>query len=180
MPWLAALAVEGKCYQVRIGNLTTPVTGNVNITDTAAEMAAEASTGYVIIPFYLNVQTEAIGGTLPECALKSVGALITTISTAFVPLNLKIGGPAATGRASIAASAGAVTVAAELATTTRRHFAHVQVIAAAALPLADVYLKVPPVVVGPGSVYLQVSATTTGCTYFAHFDYAELTTAELL
>ena len=176
VPWLVALAVEGKIYQVRLGTITTPLTGDVAITDTAAESAAEAATGYVILPLHLNVTIEALGGTLPAVEFKSVGALITTLGTAFTPLNLKIGGAAANGRAAVAA-AGGVAVAAELNTTTRQHYTDTRAVAADGI--IDVDFDLPPVLVGPASCYLQVGSVTTGSTYFAHYEFAEFTTGEL-
>jgi len=169
------MAIEGRVYNVQAGTLTTPLTGNVNITDTAAEMCADAAAGYTIIPVYLNVSLESFaGGTLPECAAKSVGA-VSTAGVAFVPLPLYMGGAAAATTARVAATAGTVTVAAEVATTTRIHYANV-VTAQADRILADVDLLVPPVLPGPACFYVQVSATTAGPVYFAHFDYIELPT----
>ena len=176
MPWLVALAIEGKCYQVRLGTITTPLSADIAVTDTAAESAAEAASGYVILPYRLNVNIEALVGTLPQIEFKSVGALITTLGTAFTPLNLKIGGPAASARAAVAA-AGGVAVAAELNTTTRQHFSLTQTVAGD--QVVDVTLAVPPVLVGAASVYLQIGSVTTGSTYFANYEFAEFTTSEL-
>lgn len=179
LPWHAALAIEGKVYQVRLGTITTPLTGDVDITDAAAEAAAEAASGYVILPLAVQVTVEALGGTLPVAAFKSAGALITTLGTAFVPLNLKIGGAAANARAAVAA-AGGVAVVAELATTTRVHvIGQTSAIGDAQPNLIDREFDVPPVLVGPASCYLQVAAVTTGPTYFAFFNFAEFTTGEL-
>ena len=175
-PWLVTLAIEGKVYQVRLGTITTPLTGDVLITDTAAESAAEAATGFTIMPVRLNVDIEALGGTLPQVAFKSVGALITTLGAAFVPLNLRIGGPAASARAAVSA-AGGVAVAAEVDTTTRVHFAATQ--AVAANNYLNVDFELPPVLVGPASCYLQVASVTTGSTYFANYDFAEFVGTEV-
>lgn len=175
-PWFVALAVEGKVFQVRLGTITAPLTGDVEITDAAAESAAEAASGYVILPLSLNVSIEALGGTLPMVAFKSAGALITTLGTAFTPLNVKIGGPAANARAAVAA-AGGVAVAAELATTTRVIFYAHQAVAAD--QVINEQLEIPHVLVGPASCYLQVGSVTTGSTYFGHYEFAEFTTAEL-
>src|SRR4030042_1634156 len=115
------MAIEGRVYTVRAGTITTPLTGDINITDAAAEMCADAATGQTIIPVSLNVDLESFaGGTIPECAAKSVAA-VSTAGTAFVPLPLLIGGAAAASTARVTA-AGGVTVTAELATTTRVHF----------------------------------------------------------
>lgn len=176
-PWHAALAIEGKCYQVRAGTITTPLTGDVEITDTAAEAAAEAASGYVILPLSVNVDIEALGGTLPQAAFKSVNALITTLGTAFTPLNLRIGGAAANARAAVAA-AGGVTVAAEVNTTTRvLAMQHIAAVGNFAI-LKEQFL-IPHVLVGAASVYLQVGTVTTGSSYFANFEFAEFTTGEL-
>ena len=176
-PWLHALMVEGKVYQVRLGTITAPLVGDIVITDTAAESAAEAATGYTIIPVRLNVDIESLGDTLPQACFKSVGALITTLGTAFVPLNLKIGGPAASGRAAVAA-AGGVAVAGELATTTRVHFIATQ--AVAANNYLNVNFAIPPVLVGPASCYFQIAtAATTGPSYFANYDFIEFVGSEI-
>lgn len=168
-----AMALDGRCYQVRAGTITTPLTGDVEITDTAAEMAADAASGTTLIPVYLSVDVEALGGTLPTTAAKSV-ATVSSAGTAFVPLPLFSGGSAAVSTARVQA-AGAVTVTAELATTTLRHYG--RTIATAALtPLADHEFRPPPVLVGPRCFYVQVAAASTGPNYFAHFDYIEVPT----
>jgi len=178
LPWQTALAIEGKVYQVRLGTITTPLTGDVLITDTAAESAAEAASGRVIVPLAVVVEIEALGGTLPQAAFKSVGALITTLGTAFVPLNLKIGGDAYSGRAAVSA-AGGVTVAAELNTTTRVIASNTNAVAADGRGILNEQFDVPHVLVGPASCYLQVGSVATGSTYFGFYNLAEFTEAEI-
>jgi len=74
-------------------------------------------------------------------------------------------------------AAGGVTVTAELATTTLRHFSWSQPIAAGAWPTwYDWEPKMPPVLNGPRCFYLQIAGDTTGPSYYAHFDYIELAT----
>ena len=177
-PWATALAIEGKMYQVRLGTITAFLEGDIDITDTKAESAAEAAQGRTIIPFSLAVDLEALsGGTLPQVAFKTVGALITTLGTAFVPLNLKISGPAASGRAAVSA-AGGVTVAAELNTTTR--VVHMQTTAVVGTGAkVDEQFDVPHVLVGPASCYLQVGTVTAGVEYFGHYNYAEFVTSDV-
>ena len=180
MPWQVALTIEGKAFQIRQGNLTTPVTGRVDITDTLSEMAAEAASGYTLIPMYVNCEIEALGGTLPQACLKSVGAVITTLGTQVVPMNLRVGGPAAAGRAAAGATAGLVVVAAELNTTTRVIVSgHTSAIGDAQPTILDHQIEVPHILVGPASVYLQVGTVTTGSTYFAFLNYAELLTNDI-
>jgi hypothetical protein len=165
------MAIEGRVYQVRAGTVTTHLTGDVEITDAKAEMCADAPTGTTIIPAYLNIHVEALGGTVPILAAKAV-ATASTAGTAFVPLPLKVGGAAATSTARVAA-AGGVTVTAELATTTLRLFS-------ATLATADMIFewepRTPPVLSDDKCFYVQVAGTTTGPNYYAHFDYIELPT----
>lgn len=171
----AKAILDGRGYQVRAGTITTPLTGDVLITDTAAEMAADAIAGQVIIPVFLQVDIEALGGTLPQVAAKSV-ATVSSAGTAFTPLPLLSGGAAAVTTARVQA-AGAVTVTAELATTTLRHYA--QTLATAADVQAVWEPARPPVLRGARCFYVQVGSVTTGSTYFGHFDYLEFTTAQL-
>ena len=171
----AKAILDGNGYQVRLGTITTPLSADVLITDTAAEASADAASGLVIIPVYLQVDIEALVGTLPQVAAKSV-ATVSSAGAAFVPLPLRSGGAAASTTARVAA-AGGVTVTAELATTTPVHY--IRTLAVAADTQAVWEPQRPPVLVGPRCFYLQVGSVTTGSTYFAHFDYLEYTAAQL-
>lgn len=172
------MALYGASYQVRAGTISAPVVGDVVITDTAAEMCADAALGTTIIPVSCNINFNLAAATLFETGGKSVG-VVSSAGTAFVPLPLKMGGSAAVSTARVAA-AGGVTVTAELATTTRRHFAWGHPIAAGAWPtIYDWNPRVPPVLTGPACFYLQIGADTTGPSYFASFDYIEIPTATL-
>ena len=165
----------GMGYQVRAGTITTPLTGDIEITDAAAEMCADAPLSTTIIPVYLNVDIEALGGTLPHVTAKSV-ATASTAGAVFTPLPLLSGGGAATSTARVAA-AGGVTVTAELATTTLRHFA--MTIAAVGNYIVDHEFRPAPRRVGIRCFYVQGGSVTTGSTYFAHFDYIEGLTSQL-
>ena len=172
------MALMGRAFQVRAGTISAPVVGDVVITDTAAEMCADAASGTTIIPVYCNINFNLAAATLFETAGKSV-ATVSSSGTAFVPLPLRSNGDAATSTARVQA-AGAVTVTAELATTTLRHFAWGHPIAAGAWPtIYDWEPRTPPVLVGPRCFYVQIGADTTGPSYFAHFDYIEIPTATL-
>jgi hypothetical protein len=167
-----AAIMDGRGYQVRAGTITTPLTGDVAITDTAAEMCVDAAAGTAIIPVTVQVSLESLnGGTLPEAAAKSV-ATVSSAGTAFVPLPLKSNGSAAVSSARVQA-AGAVTVTAELATTTLRHFAAVlATIGTGGVPMEWKPIA-PPVLVGARCFYVQVAGATAGPLYFAHGDYLE-------
>ena len=169
MDWYTRMALQGRVYRVRAGTITTHLVGDVEITDTAAEMCVDVPANYAILPIYLNIHIETLGGTVPIITAKSVGAA-STAGTAFIPLPLKIGGAACNSTARVAA-AGGVTVPAELATTTRRHYS-------VTLATADMIFEwvpiCPPVLVGPACFYIQIGATTTGPSYYGSFDFIEL------
>lgn len=173
--FLTACILDGRGFQVRAGTITTPLTGDVEITDTAAEMCVDAAAATTIIPVRLNVDVESVnGGTLPTVAAKSV-ATVSSAGTAFVPLKLKSDGNAAVSTARVQA-AGAVTVTAELATTTLRHYSET-IAAVGNFKLADYEFLTKPVLVGPRCFYVQIAGSTAGPTYFAAFDYLEFPTA---
>lgn len=178
--WYAQMAQEGRIYQVRAGTITTPIVGDLLITDSAAEMCADAASGTTIIPCNLDISVRLGTGILHEYAAKSV-ATASTAGTAFVPLNLKIGGSAATSTAR-AATAGGVSVTAELATTTRRHWSFSNPVAVGAGHSATGFQwkpKAPPVCAGPSCFYVQIAASGTGPSYYASFDYVELSTSAI-
>ena len=170
-----AMVLDGRGYNVRAGTISVPVVGDVLITDTAAEMSADAASGTTLIPVFCNITYNLAAATLFEAAGKSV-ATVSSAGTAFVPLPLKSDGSAAVSTARVQA-AGAVTVTAEVATTTPRHFAWAQPIAAGAWPTwYDWQPTAAPVLVGPRCFYIQIAADTTGPSYFASFDYLEMPT----
>ena len=177
LDWFTTQALEGRAFQVRAGTITAPLTGDVAITDTFAEMCADVAIGTTIIPVYLNGHVESLnGGTLPEIAAKSV-ATVSSAGAAFTPLPLDSGGPAAASTARVA-GAGGVTVTAELATTTLRHFANLVAVAGDVI-LADHLFRMPPKLRGPRCFYVQIAGAVAGPLYFAHFDYIEIPTASI-
>lgn len=172
------LLLAGHGYQVRLGSVTTPVTGDVLITTTAAEIAVDAAAGSVILPLSMSVDIEALGGTLPQVALKSVGT-VSSSGTAFVPLPLLMNGDAATLTSARAAGAGGVTVTAEGVTTTRQHYAMTAAVAASTPEAINEDLRRIGVLNGAACLYLQVGSVATGSTYFANLDYCEVNSASL-
>lgn len=167
-----AMILDGRGYQIRAGTISVPVVGDVLITDAAAEMAIDAASGTTVMPIAVNISYNLAAATLFEAAGKSV-ATVSSAGTAFVPLPLKSDGSAAVSTARVQA-AGAVTVTAELATTTLRHFSWSQPIAAGAWPTwYDWQPQYAPVLVGARCFYVQIAADTTGPSYYANVDYIE-------
>ena len=175
--WYKQMALEGRAFQVRAGTITTPIVGDLLITDSAAEMCADAATGTTIIPTYLNIGIRLGTGILHEYGAKSIGS-VSTAGTAFVPLPLLMGGSSAVSTARTG-TAGAVSVGAETATTTRRHWAYANPVTVGAgneNTVPEWAPRVPPTLVGPACFYVQIAASGTGPSYYAHFDYIELAT----
>ena len=176
MDFYTQMAIEGRVFNVTAGTISVPLVGDVLIINQKAEMAVDCTLGTTIIPVFTNVSINAsAGATLHEYAGKSV-ATVSSAGDAFVPLNLKSDGVDAASTARVDA-AGGVTVTAELATTTLRHWSWSQPIAAGAYATTyDWQPRTPPVLVGPRCYYVQIAAAGAGPGYFASIDYIELPT----
>lgn len=178
--FLEKMALAGRIFQVRAGTITTPLVGDVVITDAKAEFCVDAALGYTTIPVEVGIGIRLGTGTLHEYAVKSAPTP-SSAGAVFVLLPIMIGGVASNLTARVAA-AGGVTVPAELATTTRRHWEHNNPVAVGAGNPAPPLLWVPryPIPI-KGSVtgsciYVQIAATTTGPSYYGHMDVIELPT----
>ena len=185
MDFYTKLTLAGHCFQVRLGKITTPVTGDgTAITDTAAEIAIDAPAASVLIPLYGEISVDTWTADDGEANFQSVG-VVSSAGTAFTPLPLLMNGDAASLTTARAAATGAVTVTADAVTTTRQHARwHAQEGAAEAdenVNSSDATYKWYPrqgadlFLPGPSCLYLQVALWT----YMAHIDYAEVTAASL-
>ena len=118
-------------------------------------------------------------GAANEYATKSV-ATVSSAGTAFVPLPMSSGGVAAVSTARVAA-AGGVTVTAELATTTLRHWSYSQQAVLTAITVRELVWEPlrPPRLNGARCLYVQIAAATTGPSYYANMDYLEFTNSQL-
>jgi hypothetical protein len=182
---------QGRAFQITAGTIATGVAMDSVITDAAAEMSVDAPLGTTIIPVAFKVNFDDIAtATTVKVFVKGVGAA-SSAGAAQTPLPLLQGGVAAvaTGRV---ANNGGVTVAADLATTTRRLFGYANVNtetpasatapAALAGPLASIAASASDLrYVGKGvaCVYVQCGATTAFPLYFASLDWIELPSANL-
>lgn len=177
------MALEGRIYHVCAGTIVAGITGDVAITDTDAEMCADALTGTTIMPIEAMITWQAVGGDELECAGKSVGTLSTS-GTLFIPLPIKAGGPACRAIARVD-GAGILQVAAEVTTTTRQHFHYSEEFVGDDVnepaPWNPVVWipRIPPVLKGEACFYLQIASATGGPTYFAHFNFIELPTVSV-
>ena len=178
MDLYAKLVMDGYAYQIRAGTVTTPLVGDQPLADTAAEYCIDTASGKVIIPISQNISIRLGTGTLHEYAVKSV-ATASTAGTAFTLLPLNIGDTAATSTARVSA-AGGVTVTAELATTTRRHWSFSQAIAAGAYVADCRWEPLRPPRIGAGNcLYTLIAATTTGPSYYANLDVIEIAPTQI-
>ena len=175
MDFLTKAILGGHGFQVRLGVLTTPVVGDVEITTVAAEMAVNSAAGLVLMPTHYTFDIESLGGTLPQATVK-MQALAATGGTAFTPLPLLTGGRAS-WLAALANDAGGVAVEDDAATTTRVLYMSHQ----AAVGNFDVNIDLlgRGIVNGLGAVYSAVGSVSTGSSYFAELSYLEFTQGQL-
>ncbi len=176
MDWRSKMMLDGLGYQVKLGSISAPVTGDgTAITDQAAEMSIDGPAGTTLFPLDTWVSTHALTGDVSEVQLNTVQAIAAS-GTAFTPLPLRTGGPAS-GLVGRAAATGAVSVTADAVTTTVTLFnAHSQ---EGATPATDTALTDrvmryeplgSPVLVGACSLYLQVAIMT----YFAAMNFIQI------
>ncbi len=185
--FISEMLQEGRCYQVRLGTVTTPLAMDSVITDTAAELCYDAGSGLTIIPVQLGVAAREIATALTvEVFLKGVGA-VSSAGTAFVPLPLLQGGAAASGSAR-AANNGGVTVTAEAVTTTVRIFEHANNFTQAPttingnlalLSISAAAVQLQYVGKGPACIYLQAAATTAFPLTYSRLNVLELLTTAI-
>ena len=176
--FFAKAVLDGHGYQIRAGTVTTPLVGDQPLADTAAEYCVDATSGLVMMPVEQHISIRLGTGTLHEYATKSI-ATVSSAGTAFVLLPLVVTQNAAslTGRVS---AAGGVTVTAELATDTLRHWSHSQPIAMGAYVSEQTWQPLrPPVLIGPRCLYTQIAATTTGPSYYANLDVLQFTRSQM-
>ena len=178
MDFYTQMAIEGRVFNNRAGTIATPFVGDVPVADTAAELSVDAALGTTIIPAYCSIGITLQPGTANIYKISSVGA-VSTGGDVVVLQNLLIGGTGALATAR-ADAVGGVTVAAELITTTRLHFAYGNGIVMGAYNGSCEWRPVaPPVLVGPASIYVQIGATGTGPSYFMGMEVIELPTANI-
>lgn len=187
MDFFTEMLMEGRGYQIRSGTITTGIATETGITDTQSEMCVDAALGLTQIPvnFHMAVRSVATALTF-QAYVKAVGAA-SSAGTAFTPLPLRQGGAGSSTTARVAA-AGAVTVAAELATTTRRLFEHQNAMTEAPTTINDNLFSVGIQAsasqlryIGDGvsCVYIQLAAATAAPLYMATLDYLELLTSSI-
>jgi hypothetical protein len=187
MDFYLKASLDGRGAQVRAGTITTPLVGDVVITDTAAEYCVDPAVGFTWLPTYNNITIRLATGTLHEYAVKGVAGA-SSAGTAFVLLSHDLPARTISGATARVQAAGAVTVTAELATTTRRYWEWSNPAAGftGALP-GDQHQewapRVPPRITSTSAssscIYVQVAATGTGPSYYAHMDGLLFPTAAL-
>lgn len=178
LDFYAAMYLEQRAFSVRIGSVSAPVTSDTAITTLEADMCADVVAGLTLIPTFFNFAANVMTGTANEVGFKAVSSA-STAGTVFVPVPLYVGGRAAVSTARAQAT-GNCTVADDAVTTTREIAAWANGIAAGAYTTTFQYKpRLPHVVAGAGGVYVQVGATTTGCEYWAAFEYIELSTVNI-
>lgn len=182
MDFFTKAVMDGYGWQVRAGTVTTPLVGDVAITDTAAEFCVDIANGGTLIPVAQIISIRLGTGAVQEYGTKSVAGA-SSAGTAFVPLALKTGATTTGLDTARVQAAGAVTVTAELATTTLRHWSGAGPVMTDRT-IENVWEPLrPPRLVGTSTaarcLYTQIGAATTGPSYFANLEYLAIPTGLL-
>ncbi len=188
MDFYTQMAIEGRGYQIRAGTVVTGLAADEPLADTKANMSIDALAGTTIIPVALRIGMKDVAtATTLQVHMKAIGS-VSSAGTAFVPLPLYEGGVASVSTARVA-TAGGVTVTAELATNTKRLFefealqtqsATVLAVGALGNLTASGYKPILPYIgAGPACVYVQVGSTTAATLHYGTVDYIELPTANI-
>ena len=79
---------EGRVFQARHGELTTPQAFEIDIVRITADLLVRTPPGVVIVPLRTTVVTEATGGEVFQCVISASDNDIGTANvTAFTPVN---------------------------------------------------------------------------------------------
>lgn len=173
--------LAGNLFQVRIGTITTPATGNSGVFEDQAEMSLDTRVGGTIVIASTNVSFRLAAGTLLEAHGKSAPG-VTTFGAQVTPLPLRIPQtrPAA-ARARAQATPGGVTIPLESVTPTRQHWGWSQPIAAGEWPTwYDFVPRAGVVLPDPACYYVQVGGAGTASRYYASFDFLDDPSSALL
>lgn len=201
--FLTEMVMEQNAFQVRMGTVTTAITADATLADTAAECAISAQVGTTIIPVTAWITLNNEGADANEITLKSVNSVHTAgTGTIFSPLPLFSGGRPAVSTAEVQ-TAGGVTVPAEVVTTCRRHYyLHQEFVKDSGTEWRSKNLlnampriggnkgwimtnpivwtpAFPPVLAGAACFYYQHGSASTAPGYFAHIDYLDLPTTSV-
>ena len=175
-----AAALEQRAFQVRAGALSAPLVGDVVITDQVCEMATESGTGLTIMPVELSIAINLGGGTLHEYAAKSRPWTTAITGTSFTALPMYLGGIAARSLSYVSAAGGVDVGANEDLLLDRLHYHFAQPIAMGAWEGLALWNPIaPPPIAGRSIFYVQIAADTTGPSYFAHYNFIEMSTVNI-
>ena len=93
IPWLQALAFEGRAFGIHAGSITTPIAGHAAIDADQPEAAVWFADGTVAMPVSIRATMETGATTLAQggmmCAVSNIAVAAGT-STAVTPFNLNM------------------------------------------------------------------------------------------
>jgi hypothetical protein len=179
-PYVLNMALEGRVFHVSHGTVTTPITFIAYDAD-RPDLGIDVPTGTTIIPVRILVYLEDMAGTDNEIIVEANRNLLgASTSTALTIYNVRTDAPMATGCSAYGtytANATAVTVASEF------WRAGDPIAQAAGSPLKTFLWNLedgtPQVLVGPASISLHVSATTTQAAGFVKASWIELPSSSI-
>lgn len=169
--FLQAMAIEGRVYRAGAGIETTPIQ-SVTYDQDKPEFTVSVPDGTAILVLEVEINWEAYAGTDNECIISYVEAAVgagTSTAADFGPLSTK----------SSNTSAGNCTVVqlhtVNISVTGYTELGRLESPHADAAPSRQVWAPRPaPVIVGDGSLVVQVSGTSTQPTFFLAVTWLEV------
>lgn len=181
IPWTHQLVMEGRCYHVNLGTLSTPIDlADTTLDPNQPRIAIDVPTGTTIIPVTLDIYLEDEAGTNNEFIWVTQTSLCGAgTSTEITPLNMRSDLPDTT-----ACTVYSVYTADCATQTGMLEFARfgdpfVQAATSQTKPLRwSALANVPPVIVGPGACIMIASGTATAPAGYVYAAWAEMPTVE--
>ena len=183
-PWHVQLALEGKVYTCGVGQITTPISSNVNlvIDDTQPAFMLRVPVGTTVIPLWMHAYYEATGAAIAEGAAyltDSDPGSGTSSALTRTPVNMKTRGPGST-------CTGAQIVTASLTFVNNREFwrfgepADLDGTVTGKGGFSWSYLQNSniPIAVGPATINCEIACGTSSSIFFTMV-YAEFVSSDL-
>jgi len=178
MPWLTAMAMEGRVFNTSHASPDTKMTAAVNYDATHPSVCIVVPAGVVMIPVSLNLSCEDMAGTDNHVTIiTDAGDLYSSGGTACAAVtNLRTDSPYSSALTKVYASDSAITATDPGAGETNL-FTYFNAFAdATTSPPVNVNWApaAPPVLVGPASFLVYVYGASTAAEYGFAFQWVEL------
>ena len=183
MDWRMLKVMEGKVFQIQIGDEDSPVATTTSIADTLVFGVVDVPTGFIAIPIRAECHVATwTTATLVNAMLEVDNGKVRWSSggTAFTPLNLHTGSSGASSCPAYVMEGAGIVTAAKTASgsieVARMPIGEDAITTATGSEKCFIYDDVcPPYVVGPASILLHFGSATADVTGYGLLRWIELT-----